>query len=129
AKSNLRNAQRSTGPKSEYGKSRARFNAVKHGITAKFAVLPTEDQCAYDARRDGFMTDLKPRSEFEYYLIDRLVQESWISDRAQHAHTAHLTKYIHESMAKALEGVDPDSELAEVLSNPALYYFDPSDLG
>ena len=40
---NRRNAQRSTGPASELGKAVAKFNALKHGMTADTAVLPYED--------------------------------------------------------------------------------------
>jgi hypothetical protein len=42
---NKRNAQKSTGPKTEAGKARARFNALKDGKRARTvsAVLPQED--------------------------------------------------------------------------------------
>ena len=42
---NRRNAQKSTGPKTERGKARAKLNAIKHGLTARtiMSVLPQED--------------------------------------------------------------------------------------
>ncbi len=42
---NRLNAQKSTGPKTVGGKTRARFNALKHGMTARtiMPVLPQED--------------------------------------------------------------------------------------
>jgi len=44
-KANRRNSQKSTGPKTEMGKARARGNAVTHGMTARtiMLVLPQED--------------------------------------------------------------------------------------
>ncbi len=41
---NRRNAQKSTGPKSDAGKAKAKFNALKHGMTADTAVLPSKTQ-------------------------------------------------------------------------------------
>jgi len=35
---NRRNAQKSTGPKTERGKARARRNAITHGMTARTAI-------------------------------------------------------------------------------------------
>jgi hypothetical protein len=129
AQSNRRNAQMSTGPRTEEGKSRSRFNALMHGITASFTVLPNENAGAYEARLHGFMTDFQPRSAFEHYLTERAVKESWISDRAMRAHTAHLANYMTESMAEAEKQACPDSPLSDVLSNTNLYAFDPSDDG
>jgi hypothetical protein len=129
AQSNRRNAERSTGPRTEQGKCRSRFNALTHGITARFTVLPNENASAYQYRLDGFMTHLKPKDAFEHYLVERAVKESWISERATRAHTAHLAKYMTEAMAEALEKAGPDSPYLDVISNPALYTFDPSDLG
>ena len=42
---NRRNAQKSTGPKTDEGKARVRRNAFKHGMTARtiMPVLPQED--------------------------------------------------------------------------------------
>ena len=45
---NRRNAQRSTGPRTEEGKNRSRLNAFKHGILAS-ALLITEWEGAEDA--------------------------------------------------------------------------------
>ena len=51
---NLRNATRSTGPRTEAGKKKVRLNAVKHGLTATtVVVLPHEDAEAYQKRVDA----------------------------------------------------------------------------
>ena len=50
---NRLNAQRSTGPKTERGKARARRNAITHGMTARIImpVLPQEDPKELEALR------------------------------------------------------------------------------
>ena len=40
---NRRNSRKSTGPKTEEGKNRSKFNALDHGCRANVLVLPTED--------------------------------------------------------------------------------------
>ena len=51
---NKRNAEKSTGPKTEVGKARARLNALKDGTHAKIVcpVLPQENPVELDERID-----------------------------------------------------------------------------
>src|SRR5947207_5604298 len=71
AEINRRNAQKSTGPKTPEGKSRSRFNALKHGLTAKTVVLPGEDADAFQGRLDAWTVDLAPRNDLEQGLVER----------------------------------------------------------
>ena len=48
---NRRNAQKSTGPRTEEGKDRSKLNAVKHGMRAETLVLLDEDPQALEDRR------------------------------------------------------------------------------
>ena len=59
---NARNAQHSTGPKSDEGKKRSSMNALKHGLTAVEAVLPNEDPDAYQATLDQWFAFDRPRT-------------------------------------------------------------------
>jgi hypothetical protein len=102
---NRRNAQKSSGPKSADGKSRSRFNAVKHGMRATAAVLPGEDAAAFSARVDDWTSDLKPRNKVEQYLVDKAAKESWRLDRIELAHTARLSININTAMADAALGL------------------------
>jgi hypothetical protein len=99
AEINRRNAQKSTGPKTPEGKSRSRFNAVKHGMSAKTLVLPGEDPEALQQRIEAWTADLAPRNDVEQYLVDRAVQVSWQLDRADRADTARLTHIIRTATA------------------------------
>jgi hypothetical protein len=99
AEINRRNAQKSTGPKTPEGKSRSRFNAVKHGMSAKTLVLPGEDPEALQQRVEAWTADLAPRNDVEQYLVDRAVLASWQLDRADRADTARLTQIIRTATA------------------------------
>ena len=96
AEINRRNAQKSTGPRTPEGKDRSRFNAVKHGMTAKTLVLPGEDPEALQHRLDGWTESLKPKNDLEQYLVERAVRVSWQLDRADRAEVARLTAQIRD---------------------------------
>jgi len=91
---NRRNAQKSTGPRTKEGKDRSRFNGVKHGMTAKFDVLPGEDADALTGRIDDWTADLEPRNQLERDLIERAARVSWQLERVEQAHVARLTANI-----------------------------------
>jgi len=97
AEINRRNARKSTGPKTPEGKARSRFNAVKHGMTAKTPVLPGEDAEALQARLDAWTADLAPGNEVEQYLVGRAVRASWQLDRADRVDVARLTGIIESA--------------------------------
>ena len=96
AEANRRNAQKSTGPRTAEGKDRSRFNAVKHGMTAKTLVLPGEDPEALQLRLDGWNDSLKPKNDLEHYLVERAVRVSWQLDRADRAEVARLAARIRD---------------------------------
>jgi hypothetical protein len=59
---NRRNAQQSTGPRTEAGKKTSSLNAPRHGLTSRVVVLPTEDFAAYKAFSEEFLLDLAPET-------------------------------------------------------------------
>ncbi len=59
---NRANAQHSTGPRSESGKQRSARNALTHGLTARTAVLPSEDPAAFEQHRLAPQPRPAPRS-------------------------------------------------------------------
>ena len=82
---NKRNSQRSTGPKSETGKARAKLNALKDGSHAKTVrrVLPQENAVELNDRIDRWIIDLKPRNDAERELVALAAELAWTLDRAK----------------------------------------------
>jgi hypothetical protein len=93
---NRRNSQNSTGPRTQEGRNKSRFNAVKHGFRADKAILPGEDPAVLQERLDHWTADLQPRNSVEQYLVDRGVRLSWQLDRVTRAQDARTTTQIVE---------------------------------
>ncbi len=89
---NRRNAQKSTGPKTQEGKERVRLNALTHGLTASTIVLPHEDAEAYQERLDAWTRELGPQGDPGRYLAERAVRLSWQLDRADRHERARLAE-------------------------------------
>ena len=87
---NRRNAQKSTGPRTQAGKDRSRFNALQHGLRASLPVLPGEDASILKNRLESWTITLEPRDEVERYLVERAVNVSIQLDRADRAWAARL---------------------------------------
>jgi hypothetical protein len=78
---NRANSRHSTGPRTDSGKQRSSLNALRHGLTAASAVLPTEDRAAFDAHRRGFFDEYQPATPTETQLVQELVDTSWRLNR------------------------------------------------
>ena len=74
---NRRNAQRSTGPKTPEGKAKVRFNALVHGRRAESAVLPGENQNAFNQLLADHMSAWKPQDEMEKSLVEQIAVNQW----------------------------------------------------
>jgi hypothetical protein len=83
---NRRNAQLSTGPRTEEGKARSRYNALKHGVLAS-ALLITEGAAAeysgvFQELLDGLRQDLAPVGMLEEILVEKIAVCCWRQRRA-----------------------------------------------
>src|SRR5262245_35340814 len=87
---NRRNAQLSTGPKSREGKNAVRWNALKHGLLAKAAVLPLEDRAEYERLWAGLVESLQPVGTLEALLVEDIAAIYWRRRRAVRAEAAIL---------------------------------------
>src|SRR5882757_1256172 len=57
---NRANAQKSTGPRSQEGKSVSRFNALQHGLDAKSVIIPGEDPAEYEQLAQDYQAEFRP---------------------------------------------------------------------
>jgi hypothetical protein len=78
---NRANARRSTGPRTESGKQRSSLNAVKHGLTAQTAVLPSEDLAAFNRHVQQFLDEHRPAAATETQLVHELANIAWRQNR------------------------------------------------
>jgi hypothetical protein len=106
---NRANAQHSTGPNDT---TKTRLNGLRHGLTGNTAVLPGESQEEYERLRAGFLKDLKPGSEVETLLADRIIAAAWRLKRFNSIETAFYTHRID-----AFLEANPDSDADAAMAN------------
>ena len=78
---NAANAQHSSGPKTQEGKDRAKFNAVKTGLFARTVLLPGDDQSAYEDLGARLEAEWQPHTEDERELILTIQTTTWRLNR------------------------------------------------
>ncbi len=83
---NRRNAQLSTGPRTEQGKNRSRRNALKHGILASALLITkgagAEDPAEFEELLDSLHRDLAPVGALEEMLVEKIAVCLWRQKRA-----------------------------------------------
>jgi len=79
---NRNNSRKSTGPKTDDGKTAVSQNAVKHGLFAE-SVIQGENEADYEAFHDQFLAELYPVGMVESMLAERFISLSWRLKRAE----------------------------------------------
>ena len=74
---------KSTGPRTPEGKAIASHNALRHGLTGRVVVLPTEDMNAYRAFCKELMADLAPETALERQYAQTFCDTQWRLNRAR----------------------------------------------
>jgi hypothetical protein len=78
---NRANSLQSTGPRTDSGKQRSSLNALRHGLTAASAVLPTEDPAAYQRHCRQFFDEHQPATPTETQLVTEIADTAWRLNR------------------------------------------------
>ena len=122
AEVNRRNAQKSTGPRTAEGKGHSKYNAVKHGLTARSPLLPGEDADELAGRQRELFGDLQPRNRLEATLVGRIGAQVWRSEQADSAADKLAARRgRHEPREQDLQDRDQALELgARLLWKPSL---------
>lgn len=131
-RANARNAQLSTGPKSEEAKRKTRFNAIKHGMTASAVVLTFagESQEEFDAEQARLREELEPVGELEKMMVDRISECRWRLRRVQRCEAGEIRRRLRaSSWRKEAERQQKLVEAHEVLRKiPAVPWSQDDDL-
>jgi hypothetical protein len=108
---NQQNAQRSTGPKTVEGKSTVRWNALKHGLLARAAVIPRGGENEEDFERllAGLVESLQPVGVLEGLLVEDIASIYWRRRRAIRAEKGEIEHQLAETSKER------ESEQAETL--------------
>jgi len=91
---NRRNAQLSTGPRTQEGKDAIRQNALKHGLLSVSTLLPMEDLDEFAAFSEAIRTDLGAAGKMENFLVERIISTAWRLRRADMLETGILAWYF-----------------------------------
>src|SRR5580704_2751804 len=73
----------STGPRTPEGKERSSHNALRHGLTGRIVVLPSEDINIYHAFCKELMADLAPETPVERQYAQTFCDTQWRLNRAR----------------------------------------------
>jgi len=74
---NRRNAQNSTGPRTDQGKAVSRFNALKTGIDARSHVIPGEDPNVLETLALDYYERFQPAAPEQRFLVDAMISAEW----------------------------------------------------
>ena len=118
---NRRNAKKSTGPVSVEGRSVAKLNAVKHGLTSESVVIPGEDSDELDKLRSELENELEPMGRQECDLVETIAICMW---RRRRIYRMEANILAYERAEAKLQLAERDKRRIE-LSN--LYCEDYSD--
>ena len=81
---NRANAQHSTGPTTPAGQARSSMNALKHGLTGKTVVLPSESLEDYTHHLETYINKFRPANDDEMRLVRNINDSIWRISRIQH---------------------------------------------
>jgi hypothetical protein len=112
---NRKNAQHSTGPRTPAGKQRSSLNALRHGLTARTAILPTEDPAAFQLHIQRFLDEYQPATPTETQLVHELANTAWRLNRIPYLEADLLSRASHppnEQAAISFDIVDAHRALA-----------------
>jgi hypothetical protein len=76
AEANRRNAEKSTGPRTESGKEASRRNALKHGNAGVGVVLAEDVEEAVRVRYEEWAKDFGPATPYQRFLVEQIAVNS-----------------------------------------------------
>ena len=108
---NRRNAQRSTGPRTEEGKKVAALNARRHNLTGQVTAMTDADRIMHDAFSASIVENLAPEGAMETQLAQRIATDSWRLNRIS-AVEDNLFALGHNAKSDDIETENPEIHAA-----------------
>ena len=108
---NRRNAQRSTGPRTEEGKNVAALNARRHNLTGQVTAMTDADRIMHDAFSASIVENLAPEGAMETQLAQRIATDSWRLNRIS-AVEDNLYALGHNAHSADIETENPEIHAA-----------------
>ena len=90
---NRRNAQKSTGPKTEEGKQKSRYNASRHPITRQVLTMTDHDHAELNKLTHDLVADQKPVGALELALLHSVAFGYWRLGRIAAIEENHFWLY------------------------------------
>ncbi len=118
---NQANAQLSTGPTSESGKTKSSKNALKTALTGRTVLLPEDDADRYEQHLLHYRKAYEPVGERERELVQSLADTTWRLDRIPGLEEALYFKGCSEFAAEVAE-LDPRARIAMLRMHTLLAY-------
>ena len=93
---NRKNAQRSTGPRTEAGRAASSRNAIRTGLTTMtITVMPGESEEDLDQLSESIRGEWNPRGDHENFLVDQMISARWRLER--------IARWEEEALNNAIE--------------------------
>jgi hypothetical protein len=74
---NRANAQKSTGPRTPEGRTRAALNSLKHGLNSDIIVVPAESPAEFADFRQALQDEFQPADPDQALLFEHMVAAAW----------------------------------------------------
>jgi hypothetical protein len=80
---NILNSLKSTGPRTEEGKSRSRLNGMRHGLTGQIHITTDAERAAFETFTKGIIDSLAPGDALESQLSQNIAEDYWRLNRGR----------------------------------------------
>jgi hypothetical protein len=110
-KANRKNAQHSTGPRSEAAKKKVALNSLTHGFAGQTVLIPAHEEDAYSKHFQDFRAEYQPKGPTERFLVQSLAELSWATQQIR----CQINNYISLAGAKCppmAESGNPETDFS-----------------
>jgi len=108
--SNKRNAQKSTGPRTDAGKSKAKMNATTHGLRALSPVVPGENEKDWQQFHKDFLEEFMPQGVIETQFADRVASLMWRLRRVPYFEAGMISQKAEKAKIRLARETDAADE-------------------